>query len=304
MAQPPTTWPAASSPLVTDLLWGDVRAARVLAAFPTALYLHAGRHEDVLPVLAHDAVALPTGLFLPRRSGQVAWRVSAGDRVLVGDGRVWLPGATVVSVRTRRPARVRWGAQPGPAAYAALLGEKASPVLRDRAREAADAALAGGALRAAVGAMLGAGQGLTPSGDDALCGVLLALRAGGATVAHRLVAEAVRGLTHATTSLSASLLLAAADGYAVPDVVRLVALLTSGSKDWQVPPQPADSGVLRPSCRSVDTAVGDALGRVLTIGHSSGADLVAGLVGALEALCDHTSPHPDLSSNQEGARRA
>lgn len=305
MVHPPTTWPAACSPLAADLLRGDVREARVLAAFPTALYLHAGRHQDVLPVLAHDAVALPTGLCLPRRSCQIEWGVSVGDTALVGNGRVCLPGATVVAVRTLRPAPVRWGTQPGPAAYAWLLGEKASPALRDQAREVADAALAGAALR--VGALLGAGQGLTPSGDDALCGVLLALRAVGATAAHRHLAEAVRGLMHATTSLSASLLLAAVEGYAVPDVVRLVALLTTavpGPRGRDETAPPGEHGTVAGSSRPVDPSVGEALERVLAIGHSSGADLVAGLAGALLACHDHALEPFDTSRYQEGARRA
>lgn len=305
MVHPPTTWPAACSPLATELLRGDVREARVMAAFTTAVYLHAGRHHDVLPVLSLDAVALPTGLCLPRRACQIEWGVSVGDTALVGDGRVCLPGATVVSVRTRRPARVRWGTQPGPAAYAWLLGDQADAALRDQAREVAAAALVGGAVP--VGTMLGAGPGLTPSGDDALCGVLLALRAVGATGAHRRLAQAVRSLTHATTSLSASLLLASVEGYAVLEVVRLVALLTTpapGPSGRNETALRGDKGTFPASLRPVDPSIGESLERVIAIGHSSGADLVAGLAGGLLASHDHALEYLDTSSNQEGARRA
>ena len=48
----PADWPAAASPLVAEALQAPPRPARVLAAFPTALYLQLDRHELVLPVLA------------------------------------------------------------------------------------------------------------------------------------------------------------------------------------------------------------------------------------------------------------
>ena len=81
----------------------------------------------------------------------------------------------------------------------------------------------------------------------------------------------------ATTSLSASLLLAAAAGCAVPEVAALANALSEAD----------------------EAGVDEALPAVLAIGHSSGADLLAGLAGALDALIQtthHTEP--------EGARRA
>jgi hypothetical protein len=135
---------------------------------------------------------------------------------------------------------------------------------------------------------VGAGSGLTPSGDDALCGVLLALRAvggGAADAAAASVADAVRGAARGTTSLSASLLGAAAQGYAVPEVVRLVSAAVGGD--------PSETSRALPA--------------VLAIGHTSGADLVAGLAGAVDALAADgplspflPNPHP----HTEGASRA
>ena len=56
--------PGAGSPLSRAVLAGPPRQALVLASFPTALYLSAGRHHEVLPVLATDALMLPAGTLL------------------------------------------------------------------------------------------------------------------------------------------------------------------------------------------------------------------------------------------------
>ncbi|NUR17698.1 MAG: hypothetical protein HOQ13_15530 [Dermatophilaceae bacterium] len=59
-----TLLPASVSPLVAAEVAGPPRRRRVLAAFPTCLYVELGSHERVLAVLASDAVALPIGLRL------------------------------------------------------------------------------------------------------------------------------------------------------------------------------------------------------------------------------------------------
>ena len=291
-ARASTSWPAACSPLLEREVAGEPRRARVLAAFPTALYLHLGRHDLVLPVLTGDALLLPTGLRLALASAEVEWGVQAGHDVLVGDGRVRLPGRDVVSVRPWRPARVTRASSARSASIAGaahVLGQAdSSAVLRELAADLTAAGLDGRQVGRRVGALVGAGAGLTPSGDDALCGVLLALRAVGGRVpsgddAAGAVAASVRRASAATTSLSASLLSAASEGYAVPEVVRLVDEVARGDT----------------------SAVTEALAPVLGIGHSSGADLVAGLAGALDALipvlAQDAGPH---HTEPEGARRA
>ena len=110
-------------------------------------------------------------------------------------------------------------------------------------------------------------------------------------VAVAKVARPVHRALPATTSLSASLLHAALEGYAVPEVVALVGALGRG-----------DLGT-----------VARVLPGVLAIGHSSGADLLAGAAGALEALAGAVPGPTDLSLSDstpttahpqpEGARR-
>ena len=102
-----TLLPAAVSPLVAAEVAAAPRRCRVLAAFPTCLYLDLGAHERVLAVLASDAVALPIGIRLALPSTEVRWGVEPGAHVVVGEGRVCLPRADVVAARLLRPAQVR-----------------------------------------------------------------------------------------------------------------------------------------------------------------------------------------------------
>lgn len=267
-----TSRPAAASPLTATALAAPSSRARVLAVFPTAVYLRLGRHEEVLPVLASDALLLPTGLRLPVASGSLAWGVEPGQDLAVGEGRVVLPGLDLVVVRQWRPARV--GAVPRRAPWEAvrhlLRGAGVSHALWELAADLTRAALRGSRVRPHLAGLVGAGRGLTPSRDDMLCGVLLALRAAGPPAAGALasVAAGVRGSLERTTSLSASLLVAAAQGYAVPQATALVTAASAHDP----------------------RAVGGALGPALAVGHSSGADLAAGLAGALEVLATVVPP--------------
>ena len=278
--QAPADVPAAVSSLAAPLLAADPRPGRVLAAFPTALYVALERHDQVLTVLTRDALQLPTGLRVASTSRDLSWGVSAGEQVRVGAGRVDLPTTSVVAVREWRPARVDVPIHADPPSPGRDRWEGARELLVEAVAEGRLRALGADLARAVVAGapeddqhrallgLVGAGRGLTPSGDDAVCGVLLALRGAG-----ERLAPTCRALDRAlprTTSLSASLLAAAAQGYAVPEVTRLVRALVSGDE------------------RSAATH----LPAVLAIGHSSGADLVAGVLGALDALAAASGSAP------------
>ena len=174
--------PGAGSPLTRAVLTGPSRPGLVLASFPTALYLSVGQHHEVLPVLASDALMLPTATRLSAAGRDVVWGVEPGDTVTVGRSAIRLPGWRVRLVREWRPARVRPVprlAEPG------LLSELAdmlschvgTPELVDQATAVCRAARRGDdtELRRVTSQLLGAGPGLTPSGDDVLCAVLLVL---------------------------------------------------------------------------------------------------------------------------------
>jgi Protein of unknown function (DUF2877) len=269
--------PGAASPLSRGALAGPPFEGLVLAAFPAALYLSVGAHHEVLPVVASDALMLPTATRLSAPGRDLVWGVEPGDTVTVGRSGVELPGWRVRLVREWRPARVAAVAR---LAEPRLLSELADMLSRHlRARALMDQASAvcsaarsgdGAATGLGVGQLVGAGQGLTPGGDDALCAVLLALNGVGAPLPVALLGAAVRHRWTSTTSLSASLLHAARRGYAAPEVVTLVDRALRGDL---------------PGARA-------SMAATLAIGHSSGADLVAGLAGALRVLADAPSPIP------------
>src|SRR6478736_10496582 len=244
-----TLLPAAVSPLVAGEVAGAPRRCRLLAAFPTCLYVDLGAHERVLAVLASDAVALPIGIRLALRSTEVRWGVEPGANVVVGEGRVCLPRADVVAVRPLRPGRV----QPTARGTGGASDLPEPGVLGDLAHDLTAAALAGRSPEAGVRGLVGVGRGLTPSGDDALCGVLLTLAAVDAPPARRAlsaVRTAVRSVLPWTTSLSAALLVAAGEGYAVPDVARLVTLVAgTGSTGRNQRPEPVPGAGSRGSLR-------------------------------------------------------
>ena len=294
------SWPAAVSPLVLGAVAGPRRAARVLGVFPTCVYVGLGPHDAVLALLARDALLQPIGLRLPTWSPDVRWDVSPGDEVDVGEGRVRLARADVVAARVQRLPRV---APPPPGqpphrppdcALDCTLDctldwpPEAQRSLAALAQDLAAAALTNQPVAPFLRSLVGAGRGLTPSGDDAIAGVVLALRAAGRLRAVDRVGSHLGPLLDRTTSVSAALLRAAVDGYAVPEVVALLAA-----------PGPSPDPRL--------------LERVLAIGHSSGRDLLAGITGARRALIAHRAvahravgPRTGTvhASLQEGVRHA
>ena len=136
-------------------------------------------------------------------------RLGLPSRALDGG---WRPGSEVSWGRpgAAAPAGRRRAASGGPRASRPVCARPPCPLrplrrLRrgraSRVLASADAAaccavspptspgrLRGGSTLLQVAALVGAGPGLTPSGDDALCGVLLALRAVGGGAAHAATA--------------------------------------------------------------------------------------------------------------------
>jgi hypothetical protein len=269
--------PGAASPLTRVVLTGPSRQGLVLASLPTSLYLSVGMHHEVVPVVASDALMLPTAIRLSAPGRDLVWGVEPGDTVTVGRSEIRLPGWRIRLVREWRPAQV--GAVPR-LAEPRLLSELAdafschasSPELVEAASTVCRAARCGDDVEVRRGArqLLGAGQGLTPSGDDILCAVLLVLRGVGDPAPIACLGATVQDQWTRTTSLSASLLDAARRGYAVPEVAALVECTLRG-----------DLAGARAALRTT-----------LAIGHWSGADLVAGLAGCLHVLADTHSLLP------------
>ena len=94
--------PGAASPLTRAVLTGPSREGLVLATLPTALYLSAGSvgaHHEVIPVVASDALMLPTATRLSAPGRDLSWAVEPGDTVTIGRSVIRLPGWRVRLVR-------------------------------------------------------------------------------------------------------------------------------------------------------------------------------------------------------------
>lgn len=111
--------------------------------------------------------------------------------------------------------------------------------------------------------LLGLGQGLTPSGDDMLTGLFLLLGLEGSPFPEgdRLLGQIIQGCVGETTDVSWQMLTAAASGYYKQTLVRFAQAL-GGPADELLP----------------------AMERVLSIGHSSGWDILLGCLTAGELL--------------------
>jgi hypothetical protein len=196
---------AASVTLIPWLLGPEVDG-QVLASGPAAAYLQVA-DGPLIALLAPRAVRLPIGLVVAAAEADVAGiRSGAGFRV--GHGRVSGDGLDVAVTRWWSPRVPRLPAllsrQGVAARISAAAHALAPPVVAEPAARLDSALTSGDAGRVAdaVHALVGLGPGLTPAGDDVVCGALAALFAAGAAVPRDQLAAAANEQAGATTSLS------------------------------------------------------------------------------------------------------
>ncbi len=274
----------------------DTALASLLPASPAIALVHS-RHRHVVNLLLPGGrlVALadaelddaPWTVRVPDWS-QVAARI--GDQVGISEVRLRLDADLTLEL----PADARWVAPSTdlstvPTAdlahardvlRAALVeptttfGLASAQVLAARARRLRDSLLDAPAdIDAAVAALVGLGEGLTPSGDDLLTGLALLAAQPGMRLGARLGALRVAlGLAAGRTSLlSATTTAAAAEGRARQRLHDLVAAIGQGAPERAIPP-------------------------VLAIGHSSGSDILAGMTLALDIECQLRASSTDRRS--------
>lgn len=199
---------------------------RIVHRGPAAVYLALG--DGCVGVTTRDAVTVPCALHT--RLGRLdVSRAELRDGVLHLDGEPLLirrftdPGVPPIPAGAlARPGTSRAGG----------IGRTAEPGAATGHRPAAAttpgiAALPGRVCPATVPELVGRGEGLTPLGDDVLCGWLALHRA--ARMPTPDVDDAVRACLHRTTLLSAELLRCALDGEVIPQFAALVT--SSGSPD-------------------------------------------------------------------------
>lgn len=126
-------------------------------------------------------------------------------------------------------------------------------------------------VRTAASALCGLGPGLTPSGDDYLAGVMLALWAGHHPQRTRLCDAICDGTAGRTTTLSSAFLAAAARGETNEQWHRLLAALSTPT-----PPEQAASEEGH-ALEQIERAVRD----ISTFGATSGMDLLGGFEAGL-----------------------
>jgi len=274
-----------AGPFAAEALIGERRGFVVsVHARAVNLLLDDGPLVALLPArspLHPWAVVLPlTGRDLARVAEGAPVRVSDGV-VEAGALRIELAGLEVVDLRLRRRLRAL------PAAGLRTLARGAAAQPTAAAFEPALAAAlerfrAGGEVRG-LATLVGLGEGLTPSGDDVLVGVLAGLDAareapGDATALRaRLGAELERG-TSRTTRLAAQMLDAAQAGFYAEPVLGVLETLA----------------LPKPGAKALERAVAG----LLAIGHRSGGDTLRGIGAALERVARGAPPRP----GRRGAR--
>ena len=271
-----TDLPGAASVTLQPLLEGPPRTARVLGTGPAALFLITDpaprASPTVLALCTYDAVRLPLAMVVGAGAVDSPWagQVCAGDAVRVGAGCVRLRGMSIHVARWWAPARPHpvdheWLALATPmllrllSERAVALPGAASTNLRCLRRSLATGDQGG--ARRAVDAMLGLGPGLTPAGDDAIAGLLLAVRHLGGPglpgpalfATEQLGAYVVMTAPGRTTAVSAALLGLATQGHAAPQVIAVLDALATGC------------------------GLPGALSGLLRLGHTSGGDLALGV---------------------------
>ena len=277
---------AASTVRVRDLVSGPARPADVLGRFATGLYLRLAGGE-VIALLSSDAVRLPIGLILPTSSREFPLSHLTG-RVMVGSGAVQVGDWSCRIARLISP-RAPAGLTPDLGACEHLRHRLSKCASQDLDLHLPDPlpecalSLSKGTVRAStsvvlslrkgaahmithspdsaaelVRQLLGAGPGLTPAGDDLLAGLLVGLWSFGQRADALRLAVLAR-LPAGTTDLSAALLRCALRGESIPQVNRLLRVLSGNA--WQ---------------SRLDKAVDD----LIHVGHTSGTALATGVWAA------------------------
>ncbi|WP_029136827.1 DUF2877 domain-containing protein [Nakamurella lactea] len=269
-----TSRPVAAAAPLTPLLTGPPTAGSVLAVFRSAALLAVnadGAGPRIVALLSLQAGGSPNGVRVPLSAHLRPFAgLRAGQPVTLGAREIVTTSDRYRLARTWRTAvpAVRSTAEVLDLVSAHAAGSPIG-VPRQRVSELA-AALAGGDpaatdLRPAVRGLVGLGKGLTPGGDDVLAGLMVGLRAAGRRLLLQQVRQAIGpDAADRTTAVSVDLLRLAAAGHGSTEALRLLGAIHAIRDD--------------PNCDRHRAMLRKALDALLGIGHTSGADLLTGLV--------------------------
>lgn len=250
----------------------------VHAVFPSSVYVET---SDGSMLVVHDRSHghTPTSLIVDA-DRPAGWGAAPGDAVAGRLGQLRCGGLRLDARQARiwRPrAAARRGAAVPAGPLATLVAKTAGDAferLEPDCRRLADALATGDAEAVAAGAraLVGKGPGLTPSGDDALVGLLAVqhrAHPGATTGLLGLLDAAIRPNLVRTTAISAHYLRLALDGHFGEHLSNLVDGL-------------GVDGDIRP----------ELVARVQSSGATSGADVLVGVIAGLRLLCELPSTHP------------
>ncbi len=283
-------------PVAAEILGHD-GDAEVAAAFDRSVVLMTARGfvtlggeglgDGPLNVLVSKSLGpldwLRFGLTREAKGAVSGGRLIIGDRfaLTTGGAPVWQPppwpmvspaGVGAALARIRRDDAAAWPAEglsrlviaraPERSDRSARAAAPTIAALAEHLGRALELGLSNDGLSRSATLLIGLGPGLTPSGDDLVGGLLLVLSALGKLRLRDALWEAlVPELDLLTTGLSGAHLAAAADGLAAASVHAALNAILIGDV----------------------AALPDHIATLRGIGHSSGADTLAGIVLALDA---------------------
>lgn len=252
---------------------------RVLSRFDHVLNLTDG--VNVLSIQDELLPMTPLSLVLKNAAFQAVVReLPDGALLRTGGGRLWAAGLTLDGAQDRqclmyldlgvldalRPEAEHW------LRMAAKMLTRSGSLLYavwPGLAEWSGVELDGVQLRALdllhsgeVHALVGLGGGLTPAGDDFLVGLLAALRAGGDSVSLLALIEKLQERLQGTPMLSRAFLQRAMAGEFSEPVLALLTALPQGSQKM----------------------ITETVSRLCFIGHTSGCDLLGGLLYGFQAI--------------------
>jgi hypothetical protein len=260
----PTVLLGQAPEFVRRVLAGRTETPEILGTFATALYLQLASGE-VIAVLTCEAVALPIGVVIKDRRAALPLLRNSSDVAII-EGVLHVAGLQIYP-ELPRSSRMPFVGEPD----APSLGRCSGWLAGNLSRSGLDASLprnlshaaSAGQARSAVSCLIGRGPGLTPAGDDLLCGLLAGAHLFGrdCTNIAAAVGTELANRPRATTALSRQLLWRACAGDGLPQLRELAAALM----------KPADPAVIHNS-----------LSLLTAIGHTSGIALLAGLLAAVD----------------------
>ena len=272
---PPSAVVTGAAPVwVGERLAGPHHDGAVVHRGADAVYLES--RGDVIGIVSRHASPVPCAI--ATRADSVAQLLggrapAVGDPVRIGGGSLEVGGRRVRVTRFVDFAMPSFDRAQAPRMLARLTSRTATAPDDELSPEVL--ALLRERPAAALTQVLGRGSGLTPYGDDVVCGLLATLLA-----AHDPCAADLRHRSRAlapgrTTALSATLLHRAGEGDVLPAFARVVAALLH-------PHEPAQ--------QSGTHELGARVAELRAVGHTSGAGMLLGLRLALDHINTRSCP--------------